>query len=440
MLERRRTSARPRRRASAARRASRLCGDRDAERVAHRACRQGAAGGRPGRSALTVMAVAPSERRAAAPAAAARTGGFARLDDERVGAARDPGPQARAAALGLSIDSVPSSAARRSCRPRRPVPARSARRRRRRRARRRPVGPRARPPRARSRVALATFVSASATTKYAAASTGAGGRSRSTSQLDGERRRVGQRRDAGPRPRSVRTRGGCRGRARAARRARRRAGRQARRARRGLRSPRPALRSRRSIASATSCCWAPSWRSRSIRRRAASAASTIRARETPQLLHPRAQVGLQPLVLERERRGAAAAAGRARARVERGVVHKRRDSARHHARPPSSPARAGGGQVDRPPGASTHVSRSGSRTRSRGVRSPRLSASISRHRAAGGRGPRVQQRLGGARPAAAPSASSTGDREHGGRGAERTRSTIPLAAPSRHGPRYVVSP
>ena len=45
-------------------------------------------------------------------------------------------------------------------------------------------------------------------------------------------------------------------------------------------SPRRALSIRRSSASATSCCCAPSCRLRSIRRRASSAASTIRSRET----------------------------------------------------------------------------------------------------------------------------------------------------------------
>ena len=77
-------------------------------------------------------------------------------------------------------------------------------------------------------------------------------------------------------------RGGCRGRARAARP---RPARAPRRGARGTGPPTPGSRSiraratRTSSASVTSRCWAPSWRSRSILRRAASAASTMRARE-----------------------------------------------------------------------------------------------------------------------------------------------------------------
>ena len=57
-----------------------------------------------------------------------------------------------------------------------------------------------------------------------------------------------------------------------------------------------------SIISATSRCWAPSWRSRPSRRRSASPASTSRAREAPQRLEPRSQLDLQPRVLDRQRR------------------------------------------------------------------------------------------------------------------------------------------
>ena len=77
--------------------------------------------------------------------------------------------------------------------------------------------------------------------------------------------------------------GGCRGRARAARRTPR-ASSSPRRSRNGAgrrRGPCSACAraTRTSSASATSRCCAPSWRSRSILRRAASAASTMRARE-----------------------------------------------------------------------------------------------------------------------------------------------------------------
>ena len=86
--------------------------------------------------------------------------------------------------------------------------------------------------------------------------------------------------------------------------------------------------SRRSSASATSRCWAPSWRSRSSRRRSASAAWTIRAREAPQLLDPRAQRGLEPLVLERQRRPRRRPRRRSRRSIaERGIADQRADRA-----------------------------------------------------------------------------------------------------------------
>ena len=75
--------------------------------------------------------------------------------------------------------------------------------------------------------------------------------------------------------------------------------------RRGARlvAPRSARSSRSASESATSRCCAPSWRSRSSRRRSASPASTMRAREARSSLELRARLGLQPLVLEREPRG-----------------------------------------------------------------------------------------------------------------------------------------
>ena len=63
----------------------------------------------------------------------------------------------------------------------------------------------------------------------------------------------------------------------------------------------------RFAASATRCCWAPSCRSRSIRRRSASAAATTRARESAELVRLPAklverglQLGVEPDVAERE--------------------------------------------------------------------------------------------------------------------------------------------
>ena len=55
----------------------------------------------------------------------------------------------------------------------------------------------------------------------------------------------------------------------------------------------------------TSRCWAPSCRSRSSRRRSSRPMRSIRSRERAQLVDLRAQLGLEPLVHERERGGGA---------------------------------------------------------------------------------------------------------------------------------------
>ena len=65
-------------------------------------------------------------------------------------------------------------------------------------------------------------------------------------------------------------------------------------------SPRRVRIVRSETASARSRCWAPSCRSRSTRRRSASAASTIRVRDARDLVELRAEVVLEPLVVDRE--------------------------------------------------------------------------------------------------------------------------------------------
>ena len=84
---------------------------------------------------------------------------------------------------------------------------------------------------------------------------------------------------------------------------------------------------------------APSCRSRSSRRRAVSPASTRRAREAAQLLDPRPQLGLEPLVLERQRRGRRGGAHELRLVVQSRVVGDRGDPPAAHV--DLRPARAG---------------------------------------------------------------------------------------------------
>ena len=79
-----------------------------------------------------------------------------------------------------------------------------------------------------------------------------------------------------------------------------------------------------------------------------------------QLLDARAQVGLQPLVVERERRGGRRRVDELGGRVERLVVHDRRDApaVAVHRRPCA--ARAALGSATARPASSTKISRSGS--------------------------------------------------------------------------------
>ena len=150
------------------------------------------------------------------------------------------------------------------------------------------------------RAYLATLVSASETVKYAVASATAASRSSgSSTHLDRHRRARRSAATAGARPRSVSTAGWM---PRASSRSSAEASESSspRRSRNGpadsgSRSIR-ARAIRTSSASVTRRCWAPSWRSRSILRRAASAASTIRAREarSSRCGPPRSRAGAAP--------------------------------------------------------------------------------------------------------------------------------------------------
>ena len=73
-------------------------------------------------------------------------------------------------------------------------------------------------------------------------------------------------------------------------------------------------------------CWAPSWRSRSSRRRSASPASTMRAREARTSASWALQLGLQARVLEREARGGADGLEELGLVRERRVVDERGDA------------------------------------------------------------------------------------------------------------------
>src|SRR5215469_7756033 len=133
-----------------------------------------------------------------------------------------------------------------------------------------------------ARACLATLVSASATTKYAMASTEAGGLGAASTRTDTGTGLSAARPDsAASSPRSVRT-GGCTPRTRF--RSSTRASLSSAWAWSTIAlaasgsSANLALARPRSMARATRRCWAPSCRSRSIRRRSASAESTTRAR------------------------------------------------------------------------------------------------------------------------------------------------------------------
>ena len=141
----------------------------------------------------------------------------------------------------------------------------------------------------------ATLVSASLTTKYAACSTGAGSRS-GEPDVDGDRHRgpVGQLvHGGGEAVVDQHPAGGCRGWCCAARPAPPRPG-GARPARRPAPGPPATSSSARPsvIVSATSRCWTPSCRSRSIRRRSVSKASTRSTRERRRSATVRGQLGL----------------------------------------------------------------------------------------------------------------------------------------------------
>src|SRR6185437_11600413 len=190
---------------------------------------------------------------------------------------------------GDSTDSAPSRPAIRSARPASPDPAGSA-----------PpmpsslittlsVPPGPGPPSTTTlawvaRECFAMLVSASATVKYATASTAARGRTgTSTWVVTGTGHRAARPDSAASRPRSVST-GGCTPRT-SSRSSTRAALASAcawstRAAAASTSSANFALARPSSIATATSRCWAPSCRSRSIRRRSASAASTTRSRLT----------------------------------------------------------------------------------------------------------------------------------------------------------------
>ena len=70
----------------------------------------------------------------------------------------------------------------------------------------------------------------------------------------------------------------------------------------GSRRPRAPAAAGAPCPTPSSRCWAPSWRSRSSRRRSSSPACTMRARDSRSSTQLPAQLGLQPLVLERELR------------------------------------------------------------------------------------------------------------------------------------------
>ena len=213
--------------------------------------------------------------------------------------------------------SRPSSAASRSARPRRPLPrAGSPRRRRRRRGPRRPRAVAARDADVRRGWPARTWRRWSATRRRRSRRPPRPARAAAPSgtlvDVDGQRRAVGERLERG-----VEAAVGQHRRVDAA-------GQLAQLLERLARAPsrapssmlrgalgvvaRAASRARPSCsASATSRCWAPSCRSRSRRRRSARPASIRRGARLLELLDAGAQLGVEALVVERQRGGAAAA-------------------------------------------------------------------------------------------------------------------------------------
>ena len=134
------------------------------------------------------------------------------------------------------------------------------------------------------------------------------------------------------------------------------------RARRSAGSFSRALSIRRSSASATSCCCAPSCRLRSIRRRAASPASMIRSRDSRSSSTRACRSACRRSLSSASDGGRRGGLHQLRAGVQRRVVDDRRDAAGRRARPRSRPAPSpGSGKRHRPARARRRsVSRSGS--------------------------------------------------------------------------------
>ena len=94
--------------------------------------------------------------------------------------------------------------------------------------------------------------------------------------------------------------------------------------------------------SPTRRCWAPSWRLRSSRRRSASPAATIRSRDACSSASRACALGLQVLVLERDR-------GRRGHRLD-AAPGRRRATRRRRARRRGRPSRSTGATARSPPG------------------------------------------------------------------------------------------
>ena len=154
----------------------------------------------------------------------------------------------------------------------------------------------------------------------------------------------------------------------------------------------------------------------------------------PQLLDPRAQLGLQALVVDRERGGGRGRGDELRRGVELGVVDDRRDAARRRGRPPSRRGRSRG------PAARRGGRRRRRRSRGRAA-SRRSSASGRRARSASssrtgpllGRTARAQQpaRERAQRGVRRPRGRDRDDRRRRGRAGS---STIPAGGPSAQRP------